>query len=145
MGRGNEGLPPMHGDLNSYEPHTDSEQQKFTASHNPMSYYSNDYTDSSMRRNALKKQSMYKRTTSAPTYGLKASTRGGIIPLSANKKIGKKKQNGNYMRQERNSGKNFLFANGALVLGVNKKLEIPRLRSIPSFVWQTQLKIVFLE
>ena len=56
---------------------------------------------------------MYKRTTSAPTYGLKASTRGGIIPLSANKKIGKKKQNGNYMRQQRNSGKNFLFANGA--------------------------------
>ena len=42
----------MHGDFNSYEPHTDSEQQKFTASHNPMSHYSNDYTDSSMRRNA---------------------------------------------------------------------------------------------
>jgi hypothetical protein len=125
------GLPPMGGSTssnsnnnsssNSFEPHTDNDQQRFAASHNPMSYYSNDYTDSTHHNNALKKQNMFKRTTSAPTHGVKVSSRGGIIPLS-NKRNSRRSQSNNKFTKQRtaNTGKNLLFANGAHMGGIQQ-------------------------
>ena len=122
VGNNNSGLPPMSANGgNSNQPHTDNDQQRFAASHNPMSYYSNDYTDSSRHNNALKKQNMFKRTTSAPTHGIKSSTRGGIIQLNGNHKGSKrnnKRSQSNYGRQRSaNNGKSLLFANGAHMTG----------------------------
>jgi DNA repair exonuclease SbcCD ATPase subunit len=106
------GLPPMSRIGQANEPHTDtSEQQRlFSASKNPMTHYSNDITSKS-HKNALKKQGLYARTSSAPVGGNIAATRGGIISMSGLNARKLPKKHKGWGRKK--GSQQELFANGA--------------------------------